>query len=113
MSTCRMKKWLAHRGDAGPVSVPLDDALPGPAHALTVADRACCCPASPVVTAVIPPGQGHPLPEDLLLCGHHYRASSAALHAVGADIYDQTGTPITAGEDEQSPVGRKSVATAA
>jgi hypothetical protein len=65
-----------------------------------------------VVTAVIPPGPGHPLPEDLLLCGHHYRASSAALLAAGADIYDQTGAQITDGEGEQSPVGRKSVAAA-
>jgi hypothetical protein len=66
-----------------------------------------------VVTAVIPAGPGHPLPEDLLLCGHHYRVSRAALLAVGADVYDKTGTRITAAEEEQSPLGRRSVAAAA
>jgi hypothetical protein len=32
------------------------------------ADRACCCPAKPVVVAIIPPGPGRPRPADLLLC---------------------------------------------
>ena len=66
-----------------------------------------------MVTAVIPPGPGHPLPEDLLLCGHHYRVSCAALLAVGAEIYDKTGTRITAAEGEPSLMGRMSVAAAA
>lgn len=66
-----------------------------------------------MVTAVIPAGPGHPLPEGLLLCGHHYRVSCAALLAAGADVYDKTGTRITAAEGEQSPVGRSSVAAAA
>jgi hypothetical protein len=66
-----------------------------------------------VVTAVIPAGPGHPLPEGLLLCGHHYRVSWAALLAVGAEIYDKTGTRITAAEGEPSLVGRTSVAAAA
>jgi hypothetical protein len=39
----------------------------------------------------------------LLLCGHHYRVSRAALHAIGADVYDQAGALITAGEGERSP----------
>jgi hypothetical protein len=106
-----VKRWFAYRSDAAPV--PLDDALPGPARPLTVADRACCCPGRPVVTAVIPPGPGHPLPEGLLLCGHHYRVSCAALLAVGAEIYDKTGTRIAAAEGEPSAVGRKRVAAAA
>jgi hypothetical protein len=66
-----------------------------------------------VVTAVIPPGPGHPLPEGLLLCGHHYRVSRAALEAIGADVYDQAGTLIAAGAGEQSPASRKRVAAAA
>lgn len=109
--TRHMKRWFADPGEAAPV--PLDDRLPGPVGPLTVADRACCCPASPVVTAVIPPGPGHPLPEGLLLCGHHYRVSCAALLAVGAEVYDKTGARITAAEGEPSPVGRTSVAAAA
>jgi len=52
-------------------------------------------------------------PVDLLLCGHHYRVSRAALHAIGADVYDETGTPITAGDCEQSPAIRKPIAAAA
>ena len=34
----------------------------------------------------------------LLQCGHHYRVSLAALHAVGADAYDETGVLIMTGE---------------
>jgi hypothetical protein len=50
---------------------------------------------------------------DLLMCGHHYRASRAALHAIGADVYDEAGEPITTGEGEQSLASRKPIATAA
>jgi hypothetical protein len=44
---------------------------------------------------------------DLLLCGHHYRASPAALRAA---VYDRTGTLITSSTSEQptppgEPVG--------
>jgi hypothetical protein len=105
-----MKRRFAHGGVA---PVPLDDRLPGPAGPLTVADRACCCPGRPVVTAVIPAGPGHPVPEDLRLCGHHYRVSYAALLAVGAEVYEKNGTRITAAEDGQAPVRRKTVAAAA
>jgi hypothetical protein len=35
-------------------------------------DRACCCPARPVVRAIIPPAPQRPRPVGLLLCGHHY-----------------------------------------
>ncbi len=106
-----MKRWFAHSGDAP--CVPLDDRLPGPGRPLTVADRACCCPATPVVTVVIPAGPGHLLPEDLLLCGHHYRVSCAALLAIGAEVYDKTGARITAAEGQPSLVGRTTVAAAA
>jgi hypothetical protein len=50
---------------------------------------------------------------DLLLCGHHYRASSAALQAIGADVYDQTGTLIPSVAGEQTPASRTPVAAAA
>ena len=49
-------------------------------------DRACCCPARPVVRVLIPPAPARPHSVDLLLCGHHYRASCAALAAAGAVI---------------------------
>jgi hypothetical protein len=51
-------------------------------------DRACCCPARPVVRVLIPPAPARPHSVDLLLCGHHYRASGAALAAAGAVIMD-------------------------
>ena len=51
-------------------------------------DRACCCPARPVVRVLIRPAPARPHSVDLLLCGHHYRASGAALAAAGAVIMD-------------------------
>jgi hypothetical protein len=64
---------------------------------IDVAARACCCPARPVVTVVMPPTASRPHPVDLLLCGHHFRVSQAALRAVGAAVYDETGLLIMAG----------------
>jgi len=43
------------------------------------AARACCCPAQPVVVAVMPPVPGREHQTELLLCGHRYRASWQAL----------------------------------
>jgi len=62
------------------------------------ADRACCCRAQPVVIAVMPPGGDRQAETDLLLCGHHYRASKAALAEAGATILDMTGGQLAAGE---------------
>ncbi len=64
---------------------------------LAVADRACCCPARPVVTVVMPPTATRPHPVDLLLCGHHFRVGQAALQAADAAVYDRTGMLISAG----------------
>jgi hypothetical protein len=58
------------------------------ATGLVTADRACCCPARPMVMVIIPPAAGRPHSTDLLLCGHHYRASAAALNAIGAAVLD-------------------------
>jgi hypothetical protein len=99
-----MKSWFAHHGRADPA--PLDVPPPGPARPLSYTDRACCCPARPVVTVVIPAARGRPRPVDLLLCGHHYRVSRAALHAAGAVVYDKTGVVIMTGEsDSRVPAG--------
>lgn len=54
----------------------------------SVPSRACCCPARPVVKVIMPPTADRPRPVDLWLCGHHYRASFAALQLVGARIED-------------------------
>lgn len=47
-------------------------------------DRACCCPAQPVVRVTMPPAAGRLHSVDLLLCGHHYRISRRALDDAGA-----------------------------
>lgn len=67
---------------------------------IAVNERACCCPAKPMVTVVMQPNARRPYPVDLLLCGHHYRVSQAALRAAGAAAYDETGVPITAGTSD-------------
>ena len=55
-------------------------------------DRACCCPARPVVRAVMPPTAERRHSVDLLLCGHHYRVSRPALDAAGASIFTLSGS---------------------
>ncbi len=74
-----------------------DDQLPGRADSLALATRACCCPARPVVTVVMPPTPDRPNQVDLLLCGHHYQVSRAVLQAAGAAVYDRTGALIQGG----------------
>jgi hypothetical protein len=108
-----VKGWFAHhdsaRRDAADVS-RLDDLLPSLRHIM--ADRACCCPARPVVTVIMPPAPGRPHPVDLLLCGHHFRVSRAALTAAGAAVYDDTGA-LVAGADSEHHHGLREHATAA
>ena len=106
-----MKGWFARRSEADPVW--LAEELPGPGKPITLADRACCCPARPVVRVILPPAPGRLDPVDLLLCGHHYRVSQAALHAAGADVYDVTGVLIMTGRSEQQSARRESAAAAA
>src|SRR5215469_18157638 len=62
-----------------------------PPTPLAQAARACCCPGRPAVTVLMPPGPGRSHVTDLLLCGHHFRASKQALRAVGATAYDEAG----------------------
>jgi hypothetical protein len=56
------------------------------------ADRACCCPARPVVQAIMPPTLERRHSVDLLLCGHHYRVCRPALAAAGARIVTLSGS---------------------
>jgi len=85
-----MKPMFPYRssdGDApGFGSPPLDEILPGVRE-----DRACCCPAQPVVRVIMPPVPGRPHSVDLLLCGHHYRVSRQALAAAGARVENLPG----------------------
>ena len=66
-----------------------------------VTGRADCCPAAAAVRVVMPIRSSR---TNLLLCGHHFRASHATLAATGASVYDcanrliwspQSGTTAT------------------
>jgi len=72
----------------------LTEALAEIDMAIGVAERARCCPAQPVVRAVMPATASRPEPVDLLLCGHHCRAGQTALLAAGAAVYDRRGALI-------------------
>jgi len=72
-------------------------------RAIGITERACCCPARPVVRAVMPATATRPEPVDLLLCGHHYRAGHAALRAAGATVYDEQGALLEKGSDQRRP----------
>ncbi len=45
----------------------------------------------------MPATRGRPHPTELLLCGHHYRASRQALAAADADIFSLDGARLSAG----------------
>lgn len=63
-------------------------------HGLQFADRACRCTAKPAVIVVMPPAPGPPHPTELLLCGHHYRASQVVLAVSGAKVFSVTGAAL-------------------
>ena len=69
---------------AGEWSAAADPAIPS---------RSCCCPGWPVVKVIMPPASGRIRPVDLWLCGHHYRASRAALLLTGARVEELTAPP--------------------
>ena len=77
------------RKNARPAFRPLDDAIPArPASA----SPACCCPARPTVRVTMSATQARPHETELLLCGHHYRASRAALAVARAVVRALPGT---------------------
>ncbi|HTX27897.1 MAG TPA: hypothetical protein VME19_12855 [Streptosporangiaceae bacterium] len=77
------------RKDAHPAYRPLDDAIPAREAG---AGLACCCSARATVRAIMPATRARPHETDLLLCGHHYRASRAALAAAHATVQAVPGT---------------------
>src|SRR5512135_3263173 len=74
-------------GAAGPFGAT---AWSGPAA--SPSDQACCCVARAVVRVVVPPTAARPHETELLLCGHHYRASRAALAAARATVAELPGS---------------------
>lgn len=81
--------WKNHAADQREAGTPAGPAAPPAAPA----GRACCCPATAVVRVTMPPAPGRPGETDLLLCGHHYRASRQVLAAAGATAGELPGTP--------------------
>ena len=77
------------RKDAQPAYRPLDDTIPARE---APADLACCCPAKATVRVTMPPTQARRYETDLLLCGHHYRASRTALAVARAVVRALPGT---------------------
>ena len=75
-------------------------------------ERACCCPARPAVRVIMPATACRPDPIDLLLCGHHYRASQTALQAAGAAVYDNEGVLIMGTAGRRQPHRHQTAATA-
>jgi hypothetical protein len=90
----RMQMFGHHKTVTRADRAKLADELAEIGMAVGVGESACCCPARPVVRVMMPASTTRPGPVDLLLCGHHYRASQAALRAAGAVVYDQKGTLI-------------------
>jgi hypothetical protein len=70
--------FLRRTANAAAATCPASESLP------VVQERACCCPSHPTVLVVMPPTAARPHETDLLLCGHHYRASRDALAAAHA-----------------------------
>jgi hypothetical protein len=71
------------RNDARVAARPPDDAIPSRE---VLGSLACCCPARAMVQVVMPRTAARPNETELLLCGHHYRASRTALAAAGAVV---------------------------
>ena len=97
----RMQMFWHRKGVTRANRVKLDGELAGIGMAPGIGERACCCPARPLVRVMMPATATRPGPVDLLLCGHHYRASQAALHAAGASVYDEQGELIMAGAERR------------
>ena len=64
----------------------LFDATAAPGPTASSSGQACCCVARAVVRVVMPPSAGRPRETEVLLCGHHYRVSRAALAAAHAAV---------------------------
>jgi hypothetical protein len=77
-----------------------------------LADRSCCCPARPVVRVISPATSERPHSVDLLLCGHHYLASRAALAAANAVAIDETGAVLEPTPTSTETEGRTHADTA-
>ena len=62
------------------------------AESAALARHACCCAAKAAVRVTMPPSPSRQHSTELLLCGHHYRASRQALAAAKAVVRELPGT---------------------
>jgi hypothetical protein len=106
-----MQMFRRHRVVTAADRARLAEELAEIGMAIGVTERACCCPARPVVRVVMPATASRREPVDLLLCGHHYQAGQVALLAAGAAVYDERGA-LLAGmpADRRSRLRRAAVA---
>lgn len=85
----------SERGGATQSGSPRGTASPAsdwqPLEPLPTTQPACCCSAHPVVQVLIPSAVPGREPADLLMCGHHFRASREALEVAGAAAFDADG----------------------
>jgi hypothetical protein len=96
-----MRMFGRHRTVTRVDRARLAEELAGICMSIGTGEPACCCPARPVVRVVMPATATRPEPVDLLLCGHHYRASQIALRAAGAVVYDRQGAVIMGAADQR------------
>lgn len=85
------KEWDELTASLG--QVPVDDLI-SHAPVLSIGERADCCTAPAMFSAVLPVTVAAQHPRSLLLCAHHFRAHRAALKRSGADVYDQDGVLV-------------------
>jgi hypothetical protein len=86
--------WHPSSAGASPATttttVAPDDLTPT-TRSKPLADRADCCSAQPLFRVVMAATADRPHPAELLMCGHHLRASQGALLTRGVSIYDAQG----------------------
>jgi len=85
-------------------AVGLFNATARPGPAASPFGQACCCVARAVVRVVMPPTASRPHETELLLCGHHYRVSRAALTAAHATVSELPGSADAAAWFHDDPV---------
>ena len=76
--------------------VPGDDLI-GRTSARITSQRADCCIARAAYLVVLRAGSVRPHAAELLLCGHHYRASADNLVKARAAVYDGDNHLVTSG----------------
>ena len=83
----RLRQGRDHADSVSDFQYPYDELLLD-ARLPVNAQQADCCVARAAYRIVLPAGQSRPRPTELLLCGHHFRASQDSLCRAGATAFD-------------------------